>query len=321
MTIQWDRKCRLTIQIDGSGPEALDMSDFKIVFNVGQPDTSKPKFAEIYIYNVSLQTMNLLCGVDDSNIKNLVVLEVGYGSEELTTLFKGTVFQYRRGRDNQTDTWLCILAQSSDESINYQTINETIPAGTTINGMKDRFMRNYEDTGVQVNETPELSSQELIRGRVCFGSLYDNVLQFSKENECVFEVADGGVSMIESGKYSVVHDVQELTARTGMIGMPQLTSDGLKVNCLLNPKMKYMGRIRVDMTNLQTEAYDIEYGQQGVDQVFKDPRIAIGAEGVFVIMSVIHRGDNRGNDWFSELVCISINGTPPKSGVGITSVG
>ena len=321
MTIQWDRKCRLTIQIDGSGPEALDMSDFKIVFNVGQPDTSKPKFAEIYIYNVSLQTMNLLCGVDDSNIKNLVVLEVGYGSEELTTLFKGEVFQYRRGRDNQTDTWLCILAQSSSEIINYQTISQTVPAGTTVDDVKNKLMFTCEEAGLQVDETPQLSENKLIRGRVFFGSLHENTLQFAKENNCVISVADGGISMIEASKYSIENEVQFITARTGMIGMPQLTSEGLKVNCLLNPKMKYKTRVKVDLSNLQTEAYDIEYGQQDKDQVFKNPKSAIGAEGVFVIMSVIHRGDNRGNDWYSELICTSINGTTPLTGVAITSVG
>lgn len=321
MTLQWNRKCKLTIQINGSGPEALDLSDFKIVFNVGQPDVNTPKYAEIYIYNVSLETMNLLAGVDNLNTDNQVLLEVGYGDEALTTLFKGTVFQYRRGRDNPTDTWLCVLALSSDKTVNYQTISETIPAGSTINNMKDQLLAGYQQAGLQLGESPELSSQQLIRGRVVFGSLHENMLQFAKENECAISVADGGITMSLNDRYITLHDVQVLSAETGMIGMPQLTSEGLKVNCLLNPKMVYAGRVQVDMTNLQTEAYDIQYGQQEVDQIFKNPKLAIGAEGVFVILSVIHRGDTRGNQWITELICKSINGVTPKSGVAITAVG
>lgn len=321
MSMQWDRKCKLTIQIDGSSNQALDLSDFKIVFNIGQASTEKPKFAEIYIYNLSLATMNLLAGVDDLNTDNQVILEVGYADSGLEILFKGNVFQYRRGRDNQVDTWLCVLAQSSDAVVKYQTISESIPSGTTIDSMKQRLMLGYEQAGLQLGESPELSSQQLIRGRVVFGSLHDKMLQFAKENECAISVADGGVVMTQNDRYTLETDVQVLTAKTGMVGMPQLTSEGLQVTCLLNPKMKFMSRVQVDMTNLQTEAYDIEYGQQGLDQPFKNPRLALGAEGVFIILSVTHHGDTRGNDWYSDLICKSINGITPKSGVLITSVG
>lgn len=321
MSLQWDRKCKLTIQIGGAGPEALDLSDFKVVFTIGQPDISKPKYAEIYIYNVSLATMNKLAGVDNLNNDNQILLEVGYGNEALTTLFKGTVFQYRRGRDNQTDTWLCVLALSSDRAVNYQVINLSIPAGTSVNNVKQRLIESYEKAGLQVGENPGLSDRQLIRGRVIFGSLHNKMLQFAKENECVISTADGEITMVNTGKYTNVYDVQVLTAKTGMIGMPQLTSEGLQVSCLLNPKMVFMGRIQVDMTNLQTELYDIDYAKQEVDKVFKNPRLAIGAEGVFVILSVIHRGDNRGKEWRSDLICKSINGVTPKSGVANTTVG
>ena len=266
MSLQWDRKCRLTIQTDVGGAEALDLSKFRIIFNVGQPDVSKPKFAEIYIYNVSMATMNLLSGVDSQKLKTKVIFEVGYADGGLEKLFEGTVFQYRRGRDNPTDTWLCVLAQSSDEVINYQTVSESVPAGTSIDGAKKRLLEEYEKVGLQLGESPTLPDQQLIRGRVFFGSLHENMLQLCKENECVIAVADNEINMIPSDKYSI-EPLQILTAKTGMIGMPQLTAEGLKVSCLLNPKMKFMARIQVDLTNMQTEAYDIEYGSQGVDQL------------------------------------------------------
>ncbi len=320
MTLQWKRKCRLTLQMDGSSPEAFDFSEFHIVFNVGQPDVTKPKFAEIYIYNLSLAKMNLLCGIDIQKINNIVNLEIGYAAEGLSILFKGVVFQYRRGRDNPTDTWLCILAQSSDAVINYQTINKSIPAGTSVDQVKQELLGEYSKAGLQIGEHPELSDQRLIRGRVLFGSLHENMLQFAKENESVMCLADDEIFMAQANKYTLA-PVQVLTAKTGMIGMPQLTSEGLHVNSLMNTKLKFMGRVQIDLSNLQTEAYDIQYGSQQKDQVFKDPKKATGASGIFIIVSVIHRGDNRGNAWYSELICKSIDGVVPKSGVSITAVG
>ena len=56
MTLQWKRNCKLTIQLDQSEPKALDLSEFKITFQVSQPTTEQPKAAEIYIYNLSSQT-------------------------------------------------------------------------------------------------------------------------------------------------------------------------------------------------------------------------------------------------------------------------
>ena len=52
MTLQWKRNCKLTIQLDQNEPKALDLSEFKITFQVSQPATEQPKAAEIYIFIV-----------------------------------------------------------------------------------------------------------------------------------------------------------------------------------------------------------------------------------------------------------------------------
>ena len=74
MSLQWGRLCRLTIQINKDAPEALDLSDFHIYFHISQPTTEAPKAAEIYIYNMSKETMDLLCGIDDQKIEGQVIL-------------------------------------------------------------------------------------------------------------------------------------------------------------------------------------------------------------------------------------------------------
>lgn len=318
MSEQWMRQCKLTVQIDKEQPQALDLSDFHIYFHISQPTTEAPKAAEIYIYNLSKTTMDLLCGADDQKASSKVLLEVGYESSGLEILFKGEVFQYRRGRDNQVDTWLCILAVSGKVVKTEKTVGISIPAQTSVNETKNILLKEYEKAGLQLGYSPELSDQKFIRGQVLFGSLDLNMQQFSKDNDLAYTLSDEEIHMRIVDRYTI-EPLHILTAKTGVVGMPQLTTDGLKITCLLNPKLKWGGRVQVDMTNMQTEAYDIAYGQGGVDQPFKNPNLASGVNGMFIICSSEHSGDNRGNDWHTSLVCIAVGGTVPKSGISITA--
>lgn len=318
MSEQWMRQCRLTVQVDGNQPQALDLSDFHIYFHISQPTTETPKAAEIYIYNLSKATMDKLCGENDQKVSSKVILEVGYESSGLEILFKGEVFQYRRGRDNQVDTWLCILAVSGKVVKTEKTVGISIPAGTSVDETKNILLKEYEKAGLQLGYTPELSDQKFIRGQVIFGSLDLNMQQFSKDNDLAYTLSDEEIHMRIVDKYTI-EPLHILTAKTGVVGMPQLTTDGLKVTCLLNPKLKWGGRVQVDMTNMQTESYDIAYGQAGVDQPFKNPNLASGVNGMFIICSSEHSGDNRGTDWYTSLVCIAVGGTVPKSGISITA--
>ena len=318
MTLQWKRNCKLTIQLDQSEPKALDLSDFKITFQVSQPTTEQPKAAEIYIYNLSSETMNLLAGVDSQKINTQVILECGYG-DELSVAFKGRVFQYRRGRENPTDTWLCVLAVSGDVVQNEALVNVCLPAGTSKKEVGQKLLSEAEKYGMVLGEVASFGEQLYPRGRVFFGSLHDSLQNFGKENNVTFDYSDDVISSINTLGYSL-EPVQILTPKTGMVGMPQLTSEGLIVKCLLNPRLKRKGRVQVDMSNLQTEAYDISWTTGGPDQVFKNPKGIEAAKGIFVIQAIEHSGDTRGDEWYTHLVCTAIKGIVPKTGITINAV-
>lgn len=91
MSEQWKRNCRLTVQLKYGEPEALDLSEMRIVFRINQPTAETPKAAEFYIYNLSEDTMNRLAGEDNSNVGAMVTFEVGYG-DELSTILKVQLF-------------------------------------------------------------------------------------------------------------------------------------------------------------------------------------------------------------------------------------
>lgn len=263
--------------------------------------------------------MDTLCGDDTQRSGSRVILEVGYEGAGLETLFKGEVFQYKRGRDNQTDTWLCILAVSGNVVKTETAVGISVPAGTSVNETKNILLEEYKKAGLQLGHTPELSDQKLIRGRVIFGSLDLNMQQFSKDNDMAYTLSDDEIHMRVVDKYTI-EPLHILTPKTGVIGMPQLTTEGLQITCLLNPKLKWGGRVQVDMTNMQTESYDIAYESAGKDQPFKNPKLASGVNGMFIICSAEHSGDNRGKDWYTSLICIGVGATVPKTGLSITGV-
>lgn len=319
MTMQWMRNCRLTIQVDENAPEALDFTEFKMTFVVSQPTTEQPKAAEIYIYNLSHETMNKLAGVDDDKKNTQVILACSYGDDEPEVIFKGRVFQYRRGRYDQVDTYLCILAIAGDQVRNDATISQSVPAGTPIHGLSDLIAGEIKKYGIDAGELAKLSDQKYPRGRTLFGSFHGFIERVGRENNVTFNYSEGVLNSTDLDKFSI-QPIFILSAETGMVGMPQLTSEGLIVKCLLNPKLKRMDRIKIDLTNLQSENYDIAYSGQQVDQSHKTPKLATNAQGIFVIQAIEHSGDTRGDEWYSNMVCTALGAVVPKTGISINAV-
>lgn len=319
MTMQWMRNFRLTIQVDQNTPDALDFSDFKITFSVSQPTTEQPKAAEIYIYNLSHETMNKLAGVDDDKKNTQIILACSYGDDEPEVIFKGRVFQYRRGRYSPVDTYLCVLAIAGDQIRNEAVINQSVPAGTPIFGLGELIVEEAKKIGVESGDLAQLSDQKYPRGRTIFGSFHGFIERVGRENNITYDYSEGVLNSTEVDKYSI-RPMYVLTADTGMIGMPQLTSEGLIVKCLLNPKLKRMDRIQIDLTNLQSENYDIAYSGQEVDQPYKTPKLATNAKGIFVIQAIEHNGDTRGDEWYTSMVCTALGAVVPKSGITVNAV-
>lgn len=330
MTRQFDRTCRLTVQIapeveavdESTAPGvrlALDLSDMRIVFRVNQATTDNAQFAEIYVYNLSEDTMNTLEGEAVVTAGQKVILEAGYG-EDMATIFKGDVFQVRRGRESQTDTWFCILAQAGNKALSTAVVKHEFPAGTTPAQQRDFIMQEFKKCGVESSYMCEVSKdQGLPRSKSVLSSLMDFLRQFCRDNNTEAFIEDDTISMIPRGGNNG-QPAFVLNTRSGLVGMPQLTTDGLNVTCLLNPRLKHGGQIELDKNSIQTQAYDIAYSSQYIDQTQKSLHTAGGKEGRYNIVSVCHSGDTRGNDWYTQLIAVGVGAQVQISGTSIKAV-
>lgn len=330
---QWKRNCRLIVQVApeveaaedainattdqtfNNTRQAIDLSEMRIVFRVGQATRDNPKFAEIYVYNLSESTMNKLIGDDKAG--QLVILEAGYG-DQLATIFKGQAFQFRRGRESQTDTYLCILAQSGAK-VYSAVVNTTFAAGTTQSQIKDKMKEEFKKCGVDAGYMCEVSDQGLPRGKSFMGMLSDFMKQFTETNNTDLVIEDDQAVMIPKGGNNG-EPAFVLSRNTGMVGMPELTTEGLNVSCLLNPRLKWGGQIQVDRSSIQTQQFDINYQGQEVDQTQKSLETAAGEKNRYNIVSVSHHGDTRGNDWYTDIKAVGLGARVQITGASITAV-
>lgn len=330
MSEQFGRKCRLTVQIapeveavdETTSPGvrlALDLSDMRIVFRVNQATTDNAQFAEIYVYNLSEDTMNTLEGEAVVTAGQKVILEAGYG-DDMGIIFKGDVFQVRRGRESQTDTWFCMLAQAGNKALSTAVVKQEFAAGTTPVQQRDFLKEQFKKCGVEAGYMCDVSKdQGLPRSKSVMMALMDFLRQFCKDNNTEAFIEDDTLSMIPRGGNNG-EPAFVLNTRTGLVGMPQLTTDGLNVTCLLNPRLKHGGQIEVDQNSIQTQSYDVTYGGQYIDQTQKSLQTAGGKQGRYNIVSVSHAGDTRGNDWYTQLIAVGVGAQVQISGTSIKAV-
>ncbi len=98
-----------------------------------------------------------------------------------------------------------------------------------------------------------------------------------------------------------------LNSRTGMIGMPIQTIDGIQVTCLLNPKIVPGSRIQIDQASVQQAKFDPSY--TGVVNNSMIP--ATADDGFYKVLMVNHTGDTRGTPWYTNCLCLRADGKGP----------
>lgn len=312
MTQLFRRQCQLIVGLQAGGTDALDMSEFRVRFKLTQAMVGKPGAAEIYIYNLSEATMAKFVAEGQS-----VALYAGY-KQNMGLIFFGQVFQIRRGRESPTDTYMFILAQMADTAHNYAVVSGTLAKGWTMEDQRRSALQAMAPYNVESGALSTLPATKMPRGKVLYGTSREYLDHIAQSANQEWGYDGNKVVMVDRNKPT---DQQAfvLNTNTGMIGMPVLTSEGLRVTSLLNHRLKMGGQVQVDESSVQTQTFDLT--PQGLpNNAFIDPKQALGADGFYNIVSVEHRGDTRAQDWYTDLVCVGVNAIAPISGPLITAV-
>jgi hypothetical protein len=310
----WLRKINLTVY-EASG-SALDLSNMRIVFTVKKAVKPNPNQLYARIYNLSKQTQQ--------KVKSFhrVQLSAGYKSN-FGMIFDGTVVLYVQGKENTVDTYLDIFAGDGEELFNNGSVILTWPAGTKPSQkIRDGFQQNGAKVGtIDVGK----GEQQTLRSTAFVGMLKDLVRNQTNATTSDFFVDNGEAHVISRTGYRPGEAVI-LKPTTGLIGMPQITPQGIEARCLINPKLRLGGQVKIDADILSGVPF-----QPGSSKPFSNaqepggepPGLAAGASfgpgavnqfqfaatsptGTYKILLLEYTGDTRGTPWYAVIVGIAV---------------
>lgn len=293
MSRQYGRVCNLIVA--SVGGDALDLSELHITFNVKQWDVQTPNSATIRVFNLNPGTAQRV-----EKEFTRVVLQAGYEGGETGIIFDGTIIQIKRGRLNGTDTYVDILAGDGDAAYSFAVVNATLQAGTKPEDRLKAITESMAKYGVTQGYVPDgLGGQELPRGKVMFGMAQQQMRDLTASTLTTWSIQNGEVNVVVQGGY-LPDEAVVLNRDTGMIGLPEQTEDGINARCLINPKIKVSGRVQIDNGSIQRASVSLQY-----TAINYFPRVT--DDGFYRVVVIDHQGDNRGEAWYSDLVCVAVD--------------
>lgn len=289
---QWIRECSLIV--GASGGAGLDLSPLRITFATKKGDVETPNSAEIQVYNLAPETVSRI-----RREFTRVVLAAGYvGNSGI--IFDGQIRQARTWRENGVDTVLSILAADGDRAYNFATVNTTLAAGSKPADHVQVCQQAFTAQGTGAGHVSDLPGQSLPRGKVMYGMARKYMRDSADTTDTTWSIQDGKMQMVPVKGYLPGEAVM-LTHETGLVGTPEQTQDGISVRCLLNPRLRIGGRIKLNNASVKQAQTDLKAAALRPAKLDYD--------GIYRILKVEFNGDTRGNDWYANMVCIGIDDT------------
>lgn len=297
--------------------DGIDLSEMHITFRVLAPDSSTPKNAIIRVFNLSdgapdqagRPTKNTVAAL--KNQYGRVVLQAGYENGPFGVIFDGTIKQVRNGRLNATDTFCDIYAGDGDIALSNAVVAASIAAGkNNPQGRAGVIGQALSAYGVTLDPTQLSATGGIIpRGKVLFGMARDLMRSLANDQQVSWHVENGKVIIVPLTSY-LPGEAIVLTSRSGMIEIPDITEDGIHVKALLNPKIRVGGLLKIDNASINT----VTVREQGFPNFASVNFFANeSADGTYKTLVIEHEGDTRGEPWWTNMTCLSVDLSAPTA--------
>lgn len=305
---------KATLYAINGGNTALDLSSLHFRFQTVQNDEESPANCSIRVHNASDATL-----VGLKTEFNQVVLNAGYENAAFGLIFKGTIKQFRVGREPDGVTnYIDLLISDGDLGYNNGMVNKTLTAGMTAKQMLDATISDLKTVGL-VGDTRGFPSTGgiLPRGKVLFGMARSHIRQQVQSNGCTWSIQNGVIQVIPLTGY-LPGEAVVLRADSGLIGRVEQTADGMKARCLLNPNIIVGGLVKIDNASVnQTFAQDPNV-TQGAGQLAYNKYAGIqqladlSTDGLYRVYVAEYTGDTRGQEWYTDITCLKVDPVTQK---------
>lgn len=294
-SLQFLRKSQLIVA-DEQG-DGIDLSSLRITFKIKKSDTGIPNAGVIRAYNLSENTV--------SRIKNeftRITLQAGYESN-FGLIFKGNIKQVSFGRESSTDNYIDIAAGDGDDAYNFSVVNKTLSAGSTQIDQINAAVEPMQPNGVTLGFVGNLGDSALSRGKVMYGMSRDYLSQSAEATDTTWCTQNNVIQIVQKTS-TLPAQLIILNSKTGMIGTPIQTNNGVVIRTLLNPLIKVGGKVQINNGDIADAKLPETATGAPVNNIPSK-----SADGIYRVLVVEYTGDNFGNDWFSDLTCLAVDET------------
>lgn len=314
----WIRKGTLVVR--ASNGKVLDLSELQFRFEVKTMDTETPNTAFIRIYNLAPVTAKQIqavtpVGLPSAPVYTRVTLQAGYVNGNYGIIFDGAIVQTRRGKENNVDSYLDILAADGDTVLVNAIVNTTLAPGATPSSQYaavQSAITGYDGSVQPSKNSAALTGGVLPRGKVLFGMARDHLRNIGHSTGSRISIQNGVMTIVPVTSY-LPGEIIAINSATGMIGIPEATEQGIMVTTLLNPNIIIGQRVQINNKDVNSTIVQHQglYPNYGSQAFFAD----VTTDGIYRVMVAEHEGDMRGNPWYSKLTCLSIN---PAAGLDVS---
>lgn len=223
-------------------------------------------------------------------------------------------------RSNELDKQAADLAEAGDKAgaaallrQSLGLINQSIEIGKEVNTIylptwqrEDAKLRAMQ-AAAALPDTVPVELQGLPRGKVMFGMARDFMRWTARSQQAVWSIQDGEVIVVPETSY-MPGDIPVITAETGMVGLPEQTQNGITIKMLTNPSVRIGTLIKIDNKSVQRYEYSLSIGQQVQNDLIQ-LQAKLQDDGFYYVMIAEHSGDTRGNEYYTEVICLAADVT------------
>lgn len=286
----------------------LDLSELHYSFNIRQQDAETPNTAHIRVYNLKRETL-----IRIQKEFTRVILQAGYKNASVGVIFDGTIKQTRSGREKNTDTFLDILAAEGDLPYNFATINTTLAPGATQQQQLDAVGQAVAPYGAEIDSSALAQTGGVLpRGKVLFGMALSAMASMAQTSGWTWSIQGGNVKVIPLTGY-LPGEAVVLTSKTGLIGQPESTQEGIKALILINPKVRVGTRVQIANYLINQTSNTDGNIVPSYDNPFAGAFAAVTDDGFYRVIVQEYEGDSRGAPWYAKLTCLAIDSSAPPA--------
>lgn len=250
---QYLRRVIATFTGDGG---TYRVTDLKISFEVSKTITGTPNEATIKIWNMA--------GGNRSRIGkefDRVNLQAGYEKAgNIGIIFDGHIRQAEHERED-TDIVTTIKCGDGDKAKRKGMISKTFPAKTKPKDMVKEILKKMPD--VAQGEWKGLDDlAEYKRPVTMCGPCSRELDKIGRTHKLFWSVQDGALEIIP--KDGNLQDEVLISKATGMVGVPSITDNGVKVTTLLNPQLRCNRMVKVESQILELNGKGQKYRISGL---------------------------------------------------------